>query len=159
MVLERLYLPVRSQAGWLCRDPETAEDLTQSALLHVVERIGQLRENTRLLGWTRRIVINLHRMTGRRSKFAPREIAEYLDAEHLSGEAGPFEQLARRELEQVLVPLLAQLPGRLRDVAELRLVHGRTTAQTANRLHITEEAVRTRLLRARRMLRDVLDGH
>ena len=61
------------------------------------------------------------------------------------------------ELKNVLESLLDELPDPFRIVFVLREVEGLSTAETAASLSINEETVKTRLHRAKRLLRDRLD--
>ena len=64
-----------------------------------------------------------------------------------------------RELKVVLESLIEQLPEPFRVVFVMREVEGLSTAETAACLEINEETVKTRLYRAKRLLRDHLDRH
>ena len=61
------------------------------------------------------------------------------------------------ELKAVLESLIDELPDPFRVVFVLREVEGLSTAETAASLSINEDTVKTRLHRARRLLRDQLD--
>jgi RNA polymerase sigma factor (sigma-70 family) len=159
LVFSRLYPPVLHQATLLCREHSDAEDLTQTALLHVFENFVQLRDCPRLLGWTWRVVQNTHRMSLRQSKFAPSVTVEFSDNTLVASElqsAGPFQQLIEREMQHAVFEKICELPLKLKEVLDLRVFEGKTTAQAAKKLRISKEAVRTRLVRARRALRESL---
>jgi RNA polymerase sigma factor (sigma-70 family) len=156
LMFSKLYGPVLHQARMLCRMRSDAEDLTQNALLRVFERLAQLREHARLLAWTRRIVQNTHRMSMRRCKFDPGAIVELRERAIAYSDApadGPIEHLAAQENCMVLFEKIRELPPRLKGVLESRVFQGKTTLETAKALQISEEAVRTRLVRARKALR------
>ncbi|WP_321472191.1 sigma-70 family RNA polymerase sigma factor [uncultured Paludibaculum sp.] len=160
-VFARLHARVYRQARMLCRHHCDAEDLTQTALLRVFEKLAQLRDAPRLLSWTWRIVLNAHRMSARHGKFAPSltlEFDEATESSHTARRPGPFEQLTARELQRAVRDGIRTLPPSLRVVFEQRVSAGRTTRETAADLRISTEAVRTRLVRARRALRVALDG-
>ncbi len=160
LVFSRLYAPVFHQASMLCRDHSDAEDLTQTALLHVFENLVQLRDCPRLLGWTWRVVQNTHRMSLRQSKFAPSAMVDLLENTIAAAElqsAEPFQHLVERELRQAIAERIGELPPSLKKVLDLRVFEGKTTAQASKSLRISKDAVRTRLLRARRALRSSLE--
>ena len=155
LMFSKLYAPVLQQARILCRRNGDAEDLAQTALLLVFQRLGQLRESARLLGWTRRIVQNAHRMSTRHSKFAPAGFVEFRETSLANGTGwseGPVENLATEEGWCVLREKIRRLPPGLRAVLDYRVFQGKTTRETAEKLRISVEAVRTRLARARRAL-------
>ena len=68
----------------------------------------------------------------------------------------PSEALEREQLKQALAKALASLGEKYREVFVLRDVQQLSIAETAKILGITEASVKTRLLRARLMMRDVL---
>jgi RNA polymerase sigma-70 factor (ECF subfamily) len=165
-VFSRLYAPVFHQASMLCRDHSDAEDLTQTALLHVLENLVQLRDCPHLLGWTWRVVQNTHRMSLRQSKFAPSAMVGLVENTTSAADlqsTEPFQHLVERELQQAISERIGELPPSLKEVLDLRVFEGKTTAQAAKSLRISKEAVRTRLARARRALRSSLaapvNGH
>lgn len=143
---------VQRQAGALCHHREEAEDLAQTALLQIFQRFSQLRCPERLRPWVRTIVLNSHRMAGRRLRTTPSRTEPITENScsqrpELSGGLD-----ARRLLEAVLRGIQS-LPPLLRDAFELRVVQGKSTIEAARALNVTPETVRTRLARARRALR------
>src|SRR5262249_27745066 len=70
-----------------------------------------------------------------------------------SSARGPEKQAADRELADVLEAAVEALPPAFRAVFMLREVEGLSTAETAGCLDVAEETVKTRLHRARGLLR------
>jgi Sigma-70, region 4 len=68
----------------------------------------------------------------------------------------PEEQLARREMRKLMSDAIAQLPRDLRRACLLRDVLQYSTQEVADRLSISAMAVRLRLFRAHRQLREKL---
>lgn len=158
LLFSMLYTPVRQQARRLCLDRGDAEDLTQLSLLAVFQKMKQLRDRSRLLWWTREVVRTSHLMSLRRSRFAPVRGEETIlqDFELVERGRAVDHLLETREMiESTLAGILCLSPC-LRDVVELRIFQGKNTAQTAQSLHISRAAVRTRLKRAREALRQSL---
>jgi RNA polymerase sigma factor CnrH len=152
-VFGRLYPAVLRQAHGICRVPSDAEDVAQSAMLHVVQRLHGIRDCRRLLPWVRVIVLNTHRMSVRRSRFAPSAEKCVWDVDSLAAPpTDPIDRLrAKRDLATVL-GAIGRLSPRLRETFQARVVAGQSTAETARALGITAAAVRTRLKRARQAL-------
>ncbi len=143
---------VQRQAGVLCRHGDEAEDLAQTAVLQIFEKLSQLRSPERLRPWVKTIVLNSHRMAGRRLLTTPSRVEPLTEnscAERPELTGGID---ARRLLDAVLRGIQS-LPPSLRGAFELRVVQGQTTAEAAVLLRVSPEAVRTRLARARRALR------
>lgn len=66
------------------------------------------------------------------------------------------EQIAGREMQQLLEKLISGLPDDLRQPLELSTVQELNSAEIAEVMEIPENSVRTRLLRARRLLKEKL---
>jgi RNA polymerase sigma-70 factor (ECF subfamily) len=158
--LDRLY----SVAFRITGSPQDAEDAIQDALLSAYQHWAAFRGQASGSTWLYRIVVNaaLQRVRRRRPE-------EYL-AETASEEVWVTdwsEDLARRveaaELRWVLERGIGLLPEELRVVLVLRDVDGLATADTAAVLELTEAAVKSRLHRARVLLRqyltEYLEGH
>jgi len=81
----------------------------------------------------------------------PREFADWSE--------NPEALLLDAELRRAMDEAAASLSETLRSVFVLRDVNGLSTAQTAEVLGLSEEAVKSRLLRARLALREKLAGY
>jgi RNA polymerase sigma-70 factor, ECF subfamily len=82
--------------------------------------------------------------------YAPREFADWREI--------PSEALERKEIRQKLAEALASLDRKYREVFVLRDMEQLNIQETAEALGISVASVKTRLLRARLMLRDLLAG-
>ena len=148
--------------SWLmCGQAEDAEEVAQETLLKVFQNFDQLREPERVRAWIFRIAKNACLMQRRKSVFAPEhELAvedlppgsEITDAAPL-----PDDELQRGEVRAVLDRVIAELPPPYRAVVLLRDIEELSTDETAHILDLTEEAVKTRLHRARAAMREKLD--
>lgn len=162
------------QYSWMmCGHREDAEEVAQEALLKVFENFQQLREPERVRPWVFRIAKNACLTKRRRSVFAPSVSAELsLDElmpakEQREGKvqlqladwsaAQPDELAMRGELRVALDAAIRELPDLYRPVMLLRDVEGLSTQETAQILDIQEDAVKTRLHRARLAVRQKLD--
>jgi RNA polymerase sigma factor (sigma-70 family) len=130
-----------------CATPEDAEDAVQETLWVISQKIGTLRVLSAFTSWAIRIVKH---ECFRLLKFARRESPldgenEFLVLEHDEGQ--------QNVLRQDLVSALATLPPIYREVLILRDIEERTAPEVANLLGISNEAVKSRLHRARSMLR------
>jgi RNA polymerase sigma-70 factor (ECF subfamily) len=151
----------------MCRQREDAEEVAQETLLKVFESIDQLRQPERVKPWVFQIAKNVCLMKRRRSIFAPDEIS--LDERRLSGEgterrievadtnALPDAQLLLHEMQYLVHTAITELPPMYRAVLLLRDVEGLSTEETAGVLGLSMDVVKTRLHRARLMLRSRLE--
>jgi RNA polymerase sigma-70 factor, ECF subfamily len=154
-----------------CGQREDAEDVAQETLLKVFQNLGQLREPERVKAWIFTIARNVCYMKRRKSIFAPEEEVS-LDqlmpshsgtGEHRKLEIADWSRLPDAaamdsELRGVLQRAIHQLPDIYRSVLLLRDVEGLTTEEAAEVLGAGTDAVKTRLHRARLMLRKRLDS-
>lgn len=84
------------------------------------------------------------------SEYTPRDFADWREI--------PSEALERKEVRQKLAAALATLDRKYREVFMLRDMEQLNIQETAEALGISVASVKTRLLRARLMLRDLLAG-
>lgn len=158
-----LYLSALRVTG----NPSDAEDVRQEALLRAVSRLRQFAgsqnaERDDLQAWVSRIGVNASIDVIRRRKEGKIISLEQPagDSEDTLGsgiatrDQNPEERLARKEMRAMLAESITQLPADLRQVCLLQDVLHYSTQEVAERLGISAVAVRLRLFRARRKLRE-----
>ena len=155
---------VYAAAFAILRNEADAEDAAQEAVLKAFRNIKQFRSEAKFSTWLIQIAINEARM--RRRKNHPELIEPIADRQDESGDYVPrdfadwreipSETLERKEVRERLAEALASLGQIYRDVFILRDMQHLSIAETASVLKISTASVKTRLLRARLMLRDVL---
>jgi RNA polymerase sigma-70 factor (ECF subfamily) len=148
----------------ILRNEHDAEDAAQEAMLKALVNIRQFRAEARFSTWLIQITVNEALMRRRRertvamealdnrtddeSEYAPRDFADWREI--------PSEALERKEVRQRLAEALGTLDRKYREVFMLRDMEHLNIQETAEALGITVASVKTRLLRARLMLRDLL---
>jgi len=153
----------------LTRNPAEAEDVRQEAFLKAISRLEQFngsQDETRddLHAWVSRIAANASidvirkRRDGKVLSLEERNGAgeETLGSNVAAPEENPEERFARREVRQHLADAIKQLAPELRQVCLLRDVLQYSTQEVAERVGISAMAVRLRLFRAHRRLRERL---
>jgi RNA polymerase sigma factor (sigma-70 family) len=150
----------------ILQDDAEAEDALQEAYLDAYRHIGDFRGGARLTTWLTRIVINhaLIRLRkykhdrivvpfaeGRADEPEPREI----DVADERSESPP-EATLRAEIRCALERRIDELPTAFRAVFVMREVEDLTVEETAECLGVPAATVRTRLFRARSLLRESL---
>ena len=147
-------------------DHGQAEDAVQDAFLLAFRRIGDFEGRSSLGTWLHAIVVNAA-LGIRRKRHAHHEISMSrltpdLDAGRSdlvpSSEVTPIHALSRDETVDRVREQIEQLPEHHRAVLKLRDLLELSTQETADRLGVAVGAVRTRLHRARRALRDRLEA-
>jgi RNA polymerase sigma factor (sigma-70 family) len=131
-----------------CATSEDADDAVQTALWRLQRNVGSVRIVAAFTGWLFRIIEReCYRLLRLRRKAEP--WTEELDAT-LSLPEDPL--ALRRDLARAL----AALPAEYRDVLVLRDVEEWTAPEAAEHLHVSVSALKSRLHRARAMMRERL---
>ncbi len=155
---QRVYRVVRS----VVKEEADVEDVMQQAYINVFTHLHQFEERSQFSTWLIRIA--LHEAFGRRRKVQRSEsmTVNPSDADDDCGatmdtltspQADPERQAYAQELHRVLEEAVDTLPDTYRTVFMLRDVEGLSTSETGEGLGIGDEAVKTRLHRARAMIR------
>lgn len=159
------------QYSWLmCGHREDAEEVAQETLLKIFENFDQLREPKRVRPWVFRIAKNACLMKRRKSLFAPEHeisLDELMPSKtredgqvklEIADWSGlPEDRVLESEMKQLLGRAIAELPEIYKSVILLRDLEELSTQETAQILDASEDSVKTRLHRARLILRRKLD--
>ena len=147
-----------------------AEDVRQEAMLKAMSRLeqftgSQAEDRDDLHAWVGRIAANAsidlirQRRDAKHSSLEePTGAGEETLGERIAArDQNPEELFARRELRRLFAEAIKQLPCDLRQVCLLRDVLQYSTQEVAERLGVSTVAVRLRLFRAHRRLREKLE--
>src|SRR5918992_1154794 len=145
-IVERYRRPLLRHARRLVGDAR-AEDAVQQSLLAAWAALGRGDDVRDLGAWLHRIVHN----AGLNALRGQREYAEL--RESLSDGAAPHEVLERRQVVRETLESLAALPERQREALLRTAVEGRSQAEVAESLGLTDGAVRQLVHRARTAVR------
>jgi RNA polymerase sigma-70 factor (ECF subfamily) len=153
----RLY---RLARGILRNDSE-AEDVVQETYVRAFTHLDSFRGGSSLGTWLGRIAINeaLGRLRRRRAQVEWTSLeGEVLDAQIIPFPApaasDPEKTMAQRQIQHVVEQAIDELPEPFRIVFMTRVVEGMNVEETAEILGLKPETVKTRLHRARAVLRD-----
>jgi len=152
----------------VCGHPEDAEDVMQDALLRTYRHVGQIRDPLAFRTWLYRTVRNACLVKRRRRVGEPArmEPVEGGGPDEVGGGALQVADAGRKP-DQIaidnwvgaqLTEALQQLAPMYRVIVVLREIEGLSTREVAEVLGISEANVKTRLHRARTMLRAQLEG-
>jgi RNA polymerase sigma-70 factor (ECF subfamily) len=142
----------------LSRSRDVADELIEELWLRLVTHAARLRPDTRVGAWLFAVARNLYLNYCRsRACDASVESAAMAIWPTSPAEPSPFEATAANELERRIERAIAALPCRYREVLLLVGVEGFTPAEAAAVCHVTPEALRQRLSRARAMLAREVD--
>ena len=151
----------------LTGDPSAAEDVLQETFLSAFKAISRFEGKAQLSTWLYRIAHNAALMRLRKRHVETVSLDEPIENEEGIPEPrefadwseNPEEVLLSVEMRRAMDDAIASLSETLRSVFVLRDVNGLSTAQTAEILGLSEEAVKSRLLRARLALRERLSAY
>jgi RNA polymerase sigma-70 factor (ECF subfamily) len=150
----------------ILKDDAEAEDALQEAYLDAYRHIGEFRGQARLGTWLTRIVINQALMRLRKHRrdrvVVPFEDGCATEPERAETDVAdersesPPAATLRAEIRRALERRIDELPMAFRTVFVMREVEDMTVEETAECLSIPSATVRTRLFRARALLREAL---
>ena len=155
---QRLYRTIRA----ILRNDRDVEDVMQQAYVDAYLHLGQFRGQSQFATWLTRIAVNRAIRSGRSERRELQLVTQEGEVD-LASERTPAQGLDPEhetyghELKTVLESLIDELPDAFRLVFVLREVEGLSTAETAASLSVNEDTVKTRLHRAKRLLRDRLE--
>jgi RNA polymerase sigma-70 factor (ECF subfamily) len=140
---QRLFRATRA----ILRNDDAAEDVMQEAYLRAFARLDQFAGEAKFSTWLTKIAVYEALGRLRRAK-AQEELPEDMhDGDN------PERTVYGRELQSVIEKAVDRLPPLYRSVFVMREIEEMSGAETAECLGITQESVKTRLHRARALLR------
>jgi RNA polymerase sigma-70 factor, ECF subfamily len=149
----RLYRVVRS----IVQDQDEAEDVVQDAYARAFEHLVQFEGRARFSTWLTKIAIyEAWSRIKQRSRHKGIDSILSKAPEPSGTSQTPEQERLAEETRALLEDVIDHLPEAYRSVFVMRSLEGMSTSETAQCLDITEDAVKIRLLRARRMLRRAL---
>jgi RNA polymerase sigma-70 factor (ECF subfamily) len=160
----RLFRIARS----ILKDDASAEDALQEAYVLAYRKMADFRGDAEMGTWLARIVINQSLMQLRKRK-RERTVVPFVnrqsDQDGLQGDVdvvdaraeSPSDLALRREVRGIIERRIDELPVAFRTVFVMREIEEMTVLETAEALGIPEATVRTRLFRARALLREKLE--
>lgn len=150
----------------IIREHYLAEDIVQESFLKAFKCQDMIIDHSKLRAWLRTIVTRTAiDYLRKESKFAFCSIDQTRDeCVHITGvENSVEEQISWKLCYLELKNLIGELPETLQEVIQLKLIGDCSDAEISRKLNITISAVKTRLHRARKRLKQadefVLYGH
>src|SRR5579872_1254260 len=148
-------------ARGILRNDAEAEDVVQETYVRAFTHLDAFRGDSSLATWLARIAMNeaLGRLRGRRpnvewTSLPPGTLEAQIIQFPLSVPSDPEKTMAQREIQHVVEHAIDELPEAFRLVFITRVIEGMNVEETAELLGLRPETVKTRLHRARAMLRD-----
>lgn len=141
---------------------EDAEEAMQDTFVKAFRSLGQFRRESKFTTWLTRIAINeaLRKQQGRRD-FVSLDDSRGKDELAMprrteSWRTDPESLYGKRELRQIVEVAILELPAIYREAFVLRDIEGMTAEEAADAIGITVAALKSRVLRARLLVREAL---
>lgn len=157
--------PVYGLVAGMVSESSDAADITQDVFLKAFRGIRGFRRGSSLKTWLYRIAIR-EALNHRRWLWRHHRQQDSIDADTENGHASleiedaagtPFDQAAAHELQETVQHALLKVPEAFRSAVILRDLEGMSYEEVAEVLAVTVGTVKSRILRGRRMLREILD--
>lgn len=131
-------------------DEQTAEDLLQDVFLKIHNKVDSLKENAALGGWVYRIARNtiIDHYRSRKPLEELHELPQMEDEED--------DNAARTEIMEDMKGMVLDLPDKYKQALLLTDYEGISQKQLARDLNLSDSGAKSRVQRARMMLRDEL---
>lgn len=154
---QRLYRIARS----ILKDEHEAMDVVQEAYVKVYYQLDTFKGQDGFASWLSRIVSNEALMRLRKSHRINYTLDDPMhnDNDEPVFDIQPIDLIAAEQLRGLLEKAIDQLPVGNRCVYMMRAVQQLSTRETAQSLDVTEEVVKTRYLRAKRLLQKIFEKH
>ena len=153
-LVEAYQTPAYRLAARMC-GPDSAEDVTQEALLAAWRALPEFRGDCRFSTWLYRLVSNAAIDCLRREK-KHRDTGDVDDLELPDGGPSPQEQAERSDTRDAVRRALDRLSPEHRQVLLLRFMQELDYGEIARALDVSEGTVKSRINRAKSKLREVL---
>ncbi len=153
MLFQEYYLPLVKFAEGILFDADDSKDIVQNLFVHLWENAKDIEINTSIKGYLFQATRNrcLNRIKSLRIEDNRNILylegvlnSEVLDPEMDSGETGR------------IMDALGSLPDKMREIFKMKYLENQRQKEIADILGITENTVKTQLLRAKKKLRDIL---
>lgn len=167
---EALVRPFRERIYWRAvkavRDADEADDVTQEALIRAFTRLSTFRGEARFSSWLYMVASNairMHLRRRRRKSALPmddhlHEIENAMIERQLGLNEAPDVVAIRGQLFGAIDTAISQLPAQYGSILRLWVEDGLDLQEIHERSGLSVAAIKSRLHRARRRLRDSLDS-
>jgi RNA polymerase sigma-70 factor, ECF subfamily len=157
--------PVYSLVAGMVSEHADAADITQDVFLKAFRGIRSFRRGSSLKTWLYRIAIRealnhrrwLWRHHRGQDSIDQEETENHLAIQIEDESSTPFDQAASHEVQQAVRNALASVPDVFRSAVILRDLEGMSYEEVAEVLNISAGTVKSRILRGRRLLREILE--
>lgn len=169
-IVDRYEKPIFNLIYRMLGDAEEAADVTQETFVAAYRSYNDFRGGSSIYTWLYRIALNRcknrFKEKDRRRDYESFSLDDRINKESSSAMAdfvssgeNPHNELQRKELKEQIEQAISRLPYDYRIVVVLRDMHGLSYQEIAEAVDLSVDVVRTRLSRARGMLRQKLEPY
>jgi RNA polymerase sigma-70 factor (ECF subfamily) len=130
------------------KDKALTEDIVHDVFMKVQDKVAQLRESEKIFGW-------IYQITRNTITDHYRKNAKVVNAKDIDWESSPpnFNECVSGVIDE----LIPTLPDKYRIPLEMTEIHNQSQLEVAAQLNLSYTAAKTRVQRARKMLRERID--
>lgn len=157
---------IYSLAYYVTKNHQDAEDVTQEVFLKLWRSMDSYREDASVQAWIMQIAKHAcFDLLRKRKRTATESLYTEHDGEQVErpladpdGQSNPAEAAAEQDLRQSVERALLALPPDHREVLTLRYINGLSYEQITQVLGQSEGTVKSRLFRAKKSLKNILEN-
>lgn len=161
---QRMFRIARS----ILRDSDEAEDIVQDAFIKAFTNVEGLRDLDKITAWLGKITVNLakdrlRQITRRRQLINTTDHADVIPIDRdfqrdIDAQTSPERHAAMSDIRHIIEGEIDRLPDGFREVFIMREIEQMSIEETSNLLSLQSATVKTRLHRAKLLLRKGLEG-
>lgn len=163
ILIDRYFRLVVGTAFRKLQNPEDARDIAQDAFVKAYHSLHNLDDPRRFPAWLKRIAANLAIDLLRKRRHPVVSLDELEETHAVATTDAVAPEMIDHETQQnqtmlMILDSIEELPDTTREAVELRFLESLDYEEIAERLNISQGAVRQRVSRGVRELRDKLEG-
>ena len=139
------------------KDKYTAEDIFQEVFIKVFKNLENFRDESDIKTWLIRITINTAK-DYLKSAYNQKVVPMMEFEENMLTSDDDYEKIENQDRDEQVKKTVMSLPDQYREVLLCVYYHDMSVADTAKALNIAEGTVKSRLSRAREMMKNKLEG-
>ncbi len=151
-VLEEMAIPLKSFIRKRISNEQDAEEITQDVLLKILRGVNSLKDNSRIQAWifsvARNAITDYYRKTNKSIEFV--ELFEEIDEKFYE------DQNSNKEIAGCLKAMIENLPDKYKQAILLTELNHLTHKELGELLGISISGAKSRVQRARKMLKEML---
>jgi RNA polymerase sigma-70 factor (ECF subfamily) len=138
-------------------DSVFAEDIGQEVFIRLYHSLAEFRGEAKLATYIQKIAVNLTLNEIKRRKRSFSMFSQKGDDEIYEFDVADHDNEERRDAKEMVTSALMKLDPKFRIVVTMRMLQGYSTKETADALELPQGTVLSRLSRAQKQLKEILE--